>query len=219
MPLGKSQLEDIQDGASIFFEHSFTTERSAEHAGVGTGLHGEADPSTTPKSSSSGTSAPRGRGKDLLQRLMEKGLIPLAALDVIRGWMLLEMCVTNEEDKRLVKAATRNRLSYSEIRQALMSMFEEHGTRSPKFFGRHGIFSMEAEEQDPWSSDYNPNYDIASEENYYTSRPGKMMPGIQAGMMVVGAMLTGRHRNGMVAGNKEKKKPASCQKSLRSSRH
>ena len=30
------------------------------------------------------------RGKDLLERLMEKGLMPLAALDVIRGWMVLE---------------------------------------------------------------------------------------------------------------------------------
>ena len=160
----------MKDGASVFFETDSFTERSSEAAGEGeartTGLHGE-EASATPKSSSSGISAPRGRGKDLLQRLMEKGLIPLAALDVIRGWMLLEMCVTNEEDKRLVKAATRNRLSYSEIRQALMSMFEEQGTRSAKGFGRHGIFSMEAEELDTWGSDYIPNYDIASEENYY----------------------------------------------------
>ena len=160
----------MKDGASVFFETDSFTERSSEAAGEGearaTGLHGE-EASATPKSSSSGVSAPRGRGKDLLQRLMEKGLIPLAALDVIRGWMLLEMCVTNEEDKRLVKAATRNRLSYSEIRQALMSMFEEQGTRSVKGFGRHGIFSMEAEELDTWGSDYIPNYDIASEENYY----------------------------------------------------
>ena len=31
------------------------------------------------------------RGKDVLERLMEKGLMPLAALDVIRGWLVLEM--------------------------------------------------------------------------------------------------------------------------------
>ena len=50
------------------------------------------------------------RGKDLLERLMEKGLLPLSALDVIRGWMVLEMSTSTEEERRVIKAATRNRL-------------------------------------------------------------------------------------------------------------
>ena len=45
------------------------------------------------------------RGKDLLERLMEKGLLPLSALDVIRGWMVLEMSTSTEEERRVIKAA------------------------------------------------------------------------------------------------------------------
>ena len=83
----------------------------------------------TGSSSTAETSGPQ--GKDLLQRLMEKGLIPLAALDVVRGWMLLEMATMGEDDRRIIRAATRNRLGYSEIRSALLSMFEEKAHRIP----------------------------------------------------------------------------------------
>ncbi|CAE7823229.1 CACNA1B, partial [Symbiodinium necroappetens] len=67
------------------------------------------------------------RGKDLLERLMEKGLMPLSALDVIRGWMILEMSTSTEEERRIVKAATRNRLGYQEVKQALLAMYEDRG--------------------------------------------------------------------------------------------
>ena len=88
-------------------------------------------PLTSPRAATSRTAAVDpvpGRGRDLLQRLMEKGLIPLAALDVIRGWMLLEMATPGEEDRRLIRAATRNKLGYQDIRQALLSMYEEKST-------------------------------------------------------------------------------------------
>ena len=65
------------------------------------------------------------KGKDVLELLMAKGLIPLAALDVIRGWMLLEMATSGEEERRLIRAATRNKLGYFDIKSALLSMYEE----------------------------------------------------------------------------------------------
>ena len=87
--------------------------------------------STSGKSKGKDTEVPKPRGKDLLQRLMEKGLMPLSALDVIRGWMVLEMSTSSEEERRIVKAATRNRLGYAEVRQALLAMYEDRG-------GKHG---------------------------------------------------------------------------------
>lgn len=79
------------------------------------------------------------RGKDVLERLMEMGLMPLAALDHIRGWLLLEMAAASDEDRRLIKAATRNRLTYSEVRTALLGMFEEKVLNgNPKGYGRPG---------------------------------------------------------------------------------
>ena len=87
--------------------------------------------STTSSGKDKVTEVPKARGKDLLQRLMEKGLMPLSALDVIRGWMVLEMSTASEEERRIVKAATRNRLGYAEVRQALLAMYEDRG-------GKHG---------------------------------------------------------------------------------
>ena len=83
------------------------------------------DGPATSTSSSASRSEDTRRGKDLLERLMEKGLVPLAALDIIRGWLVLEMAVSSEEDRRLIKAATRNQLAYSAIRTALLGLFEE----------------------------------------------------------------------------------------------
>ena len=71
-------------------------------------------------------------GKDLLQRLMEKGLMPLAALDVIRGWMILEMSTSIEDERRITKAATRNKLGYHKIKQAPLSMYEDRGSRGSR---------------------------------------------------------------------------------------
>ena len=70
---------------------------------------------------------------------MEKGLIPLAALDVIRGWMLLEMSTSTEDDRKLIRAATRNKLGYHDIRAALLSMFEEKYHRVPLDNDRKGF--------------------------------------------------------------------------------
>ena len=102
-------------------------------------------------STASQEEAPVKRGKDVLERLMEMGLMPLAALDHIRGWLLLEMAATSDEDRRLIKAATRNRLTYSEVRSALLGMFEEKASGMPKGAGRFGsqrTFYNEAEYYD-----------------------------------------------------------------------
>ena len=96
---------------------------------------------------------------------MEKGLMPLAALDVIRGWLVLEMAVSSEEDRRLIKAATRNRLAYSEIRTALLGLFEAgggHGGHRQSHMHRAYYQDYEAEE----TFDQN-----AEHEGYYAYEP------------------------------------------------
>ena len=86
-------------------------------------------------SSSRSDPAPRPikkKKKDLIviERLMEKGLIPLAALDIIRGWMVLEMASSSDMDKALVKASAQNKLGYDSIRQALLAMQEDRDRQS-----------------------------------------------------------------------------------------
>lgn len=108
----------------------------------------DSDPSNR-KGSASGDSAPR-KGQDLIERLMAKGLIPLAALDIIRGWMVLEATSTSDLEKSLMKAATQNRLGYEAIRAALLTMHEDrdrHGSSHvPK--GRGRSFQVN------WTQDY-----------------------------------------------------------------
>ena len=135
-------------------------------------------------SSSSKTS----KGKDLLQRLIEKGLMPLAALDVIRGWMILEMSTSTEDERRIIKAATRNKLGYHEIKQALLSMYEDRGSKGsrPFNFGHGGRAAYWAEEVDPeaWYDDdgavYYQDFDGAwwSEDQWalYGSQDGEWVP-------------------------------------------
>ena len=107
------------------------------------------------------------RGKDLLQRLMEKGLMPLSALDVIRGWMVLEMSTSSEEERRIVKAATRNRLGYHEVRQALLAMYEDRGGKgSTRTFGGNKAYWGEMSEDD---FDDGPGYQDAAYVNYQSA--------------------------------------------------
>ena len=67
------------------------------------------------------------KGKDFLECIMEKGLMPLAALGVIRGWMILEMSTLADDERRGIKATTHDRVGYQEVKQALPSMFEDTG--------------------------------------------------------------------------------------------
>lgn len=108
-----------------------TSERTPTPRGKGRSFSTQQDPRSSKSSSSAASESPVTRGKDLLQRLMEKGLIPLAALDFIRGWMILEMSTQNDEERRLIRAATRNHLGYTEIKAALLSMYEEKAHRIP----------------------------------------------------------------------------------------
>ena len=105
--------------------------------------------SVGPSEEAGGHDKPQQRGKDVLELLMEKGLIPLAALDVIRGWLLLEMATPGEEDRRLIRAATRNKLGYYDIRSALLSMYEEKHHRNPfqhqRGGGKGGVFSADVD--------------------------------------------------------------------------
>ncbi len=91
---------------------------------------------------------PPSKKYDLIERLMQKGLIPLAALDIIRGWLLLECTSATELDKSLVKAATQNKLGYQSIRSALLSLHEDRGKAGHPFpkgmsKGKHSNFYAE----------------------------------------------------------------------------
>ena len=44
---------------------------------------------------------PKKPEKDLTQKLMEKGFVPLAAFDVTRDWMLLEMMALTDMEKNM----------------------------------------------------------------------------------------------------------------------
>ena len=68
--------------------------------------------------------------KDLIERLIEKGLIPPAAVDIIRGWMVLETASSSDMDKALVKASSQNKLGYHSIHQALRAMHEDRDQQS-----------------------------------------------------------------------------------------
>ena len=108
------------------------------------------------------------KGKDLLERLMEKGLMPLAALDVIRGWMILEMSTSTDDERRVIKAATQNRLGYQEVKQALLSMFEDRGKGNP--FGGKGLYAQEMWDYDePMSAYHQEDWTWWEDEawNYY----------------------------------------------------
>ena len=101
---------------------------------------------------------------DLLQRLMQKGLIPLAALDIIRGWTVLEIAAESDVEKALVKASAHNKLTYQDIRAALLAMHEDRrfnmGSQGGKS-GRGGkgkypvMWTQEAQNFDNYMSEHN----------------------------------------------------------------
>ncbi len=106
----------MKDGASVFSggDDSSETRRDEEasfqdgHSGGSQAPRGEGRPAEEDeKESEAGHSTPSvktAKGKDFLQRLMEKGLMPLSALDVIRGWLLLETCI---QEMRMESAWSR----------------------------------------------------------------------------------------------------------------
>ena len=147
----------MKDGASVYFEDAASAGHSVSEPGGNPfdadissvrdsdrDLDGEREStSRTERISGHESQTPKvkaGKGKDLLQRLMEKGLMPLSALDVIRGWLLLETCIPGDENgKRMVKAATRNKLTYQEIRSALMNMYEDNLGGSRAYRGHNYV--------------------------------------------------------------------------------
>ncbi|CAE7904921.1 Rnf13 [Symbiodinium microadriaticum] len=114
----------IPEGTSLYY-------------GPAEGLDAEGDDQEQEREEADGsrrTSQPK--GKDLLQRLMEQGFMPLAALDVIRGWMILEMSTSTEDERRIIKA--------------LLSMYEDRGSRRSRLFGfghgaRHAYWTEEVD--------------------------------------------------------------------------
>ncbi|CAK9001654.1 unnamed protein product [Durusdinium trenchii] len=100
--------------------------------------------------------------------------MPLAALDGIRGWLVLEMAVSSEDDRRLIKAATRNRLAYSEIRQALLGLFEERlqGKGSGKVPGHGGLRSNGSQRAYYQDFETEETYDQNAEHyGFYSEEP------------------------------------------------
>ena len=169
----------IRHDASVYYGDdegaSVTESQAAEGSSErDRGLHGErdeGDPASrqfpeSPIGKEDRSKATPSRGKDLLQRLMEKGLMPLSALDVIRGWLLLETCIPGDDNgKRMVKAATRNKLTYQEIRSALTNMYEDgqQHQRSRNMYYNHMYGEQETED---YEADYNGTYVVES----YTTR-------------------------------------------------
>ena len=105
---------------------------------------------------------------DMIQRLMDKGLVPLAALDIIRGWMVLEMASENDTEKTLVKASAQNKLGYDSVRRALLTLHEDRGKgfQHPRGLrhgpgkGKYGVMyaideegDVSGEGLDEWGSD------------------------------------------------------------------
>ena len=118
---------------------------------------------------SSTTTQPQ-KGKDLIHRLLSKGLLPLAALDVIRGWLLLEMAVSTEDDRRLIRAATQGRLGYHDIRAALLSMFEERGARpNVPYVGKGGKPGNRTHYQEEYNFQGNEYDDTQGESTFHVS--------------------------------------------------
>ena len=74
--------------------------------------------------------------------------MPLSALDVTRGWMVLEMSTSSEEERRIVKAATRNRLGYHEVRQASGDVRGPRRQGSTRTFGGNKAYWGEMDEDD-----------------------------------------------------------------------
>lgn len=146
---GEPEFEDpMEDDRS----HASHRSHASQHSHQTTRVDGnpfEHDRSSGSESRRSGSRPPTDRDQakpksdpkrlDLIERLMQKGLIPLAALDVIRGWMLLEATSSNQTDKQLVKAATQNRIGYQAIRSALLALHEdrERSTDHGRFRPRH----------------------------------------------------------------------------------
>ena len=55
----------------------------------------------------------------------------------MRGWLLLETCIPSDEiGKRMSKAATKNKLTYQEIRSALTD--QQPGNRNRGYGGYYG---------------------------------------------------------------------------------
>ena len=109
------------------------------------------------------------RGFDLIERLMQKGLIPLAALDIIRGWLVLESTSATELDKSLVKASTQNKLGYQNIRSALLALHEDRsrGIGSLSKGSSKGKFSHHFMDEYQYSEDLHYGEPWGEEQEYY----------------------------------------------------
>ena len=55
---------------------------------------------------------------------------PLAAFDVIRVWMLLEMIAFTDTEKNMIKASTQNKLDYRSVSQALRAQWSDRSLQS-----------------------------------------------------------------------------------------
>ena len=143
--------EDAESVISAASAHAGATEEESSAASAGKGKGKGLGTSTPTSSAAAGTAKAPKKRKDLIQRLMEKGLIPLAAMDIIRGWLVLEMSAANETEKALVKASAQNRLNYDNIRTALLTIHEDRG----RFGGPKGVGakSQNSYWQEAWRSD------------------------------------------------------------------
>ena len=152
--MAEDDHEEEEDRAS---RKSATTVSPGSHQGSRKSSHEQ-----SASRSSAPPSKPSPKKKDLIERLMDKGLIPLAALDIIRGWMVLEMTSNTDVDKALVKASTQNKLGYDAIRTALLTLHEDRD-RYPHAKGKGSSRSIYA----AWADDMDMTYGYDDWENEY----------------------------------------------------
>ncbi len=84
------------------------------------------------------------------------GLVPLAAFDVIRSWMLLEMMAFTDTEKNMIKASTQNKLDYRSVSQALRAQWSDRSLQSREHKPHSALWADAGDEAwntDEWTAD------------------------------------------------------------------
>lgn len=166
---------------SMFYPEDLEEEEAARRptpaASVAPAAEDDAEESSSRTATPIGVPVPsrtRRKPKDLIERLMEKGLIPLAAMDIIRGWLVLEMSSSSDMDRALVKASAQNKFGYDRIKASLLALHQDRGRlqQPQKGHWKGGRMFMAEEypddpswygdfpdgDDDPWHGEYPDDY-------------------------------------------------------------
>ncbi|CAK9015947.1 unnamed protein product, partial [Durusdinium trenchii] len=99
----------------------------------------------------------------------EAGTNPFDEGETESSWLLLETCIPGDENgKRMVKAATRNKLTYQEIRSALTNMYEDSQSSQHRHSGKGYHFMMDQSGDDDYWQQFGDHYED-DESGFYHS--------------------------------------------------